>query len=364
MKVYFADSKAISGNLHEILKRAGKRTVWAVLKGSGYGLGVEAMANFCREAGIHHFAVTEPAEADAIRRTGTADESILMLRPTTDPNEIRVLLVRDVIFTVASQQDAVTLAGVARDAEMCAKAHIKIDTGMGRYGFKPEQKQEILSCFQYHEVIRFCGLYTHFANAFKSKKSAQIQSEKLNQVAALIREAGYDPGHIHAGNSAALFRCPEYCFDGVRVGSAILGRLPFRTGSLTRVGVCQAALEEVRWLDKGDTCGYGSAWKAKRPTRIAVLPVGWYHGYTTEYGHDVFRVRDCLRQMLSGLKGIFLRRKLTVRVGNEKCRVLGHVGMLHTVIDITDKNCGAGDIASLEINPLRVRDIPIRFEKE
>jgi len=360
MRAYIVETAAIRENLEILRKKAGKAELFAVLKGDGYGLGLATMAELCRKEGIHSFAVTEPSDVRRLRQTGQDGEKILMLRPTCNRDELKILLEEGAICTVSCQHDAVVLSGVARELGLRAKVHLKIDTGMGRYGFLPEEKEQLLSCFKSLDCMEICGLYTHFHSAFCNKKKTMAQFEALQAVAAAIREAGYDPGTVHCANSAALLKMPETAMDAVRVGSAILGRVPFRSG-LKRVGYCQAALEEVRWLPKGHTCGYGAAWKAKKPTQIAVIPVGWYHGFTTQYGDDVFRVRDQLRKMASGLKGLVFPRRITVTVNGVKCRVLGHVGMLHTVVDITGKNLSAGDTAVLEINPCRVRGMEIRF---
>jgi len=355
------NTDAIRENLARIRKKAGKAAVIAVVKGDGYGLGLCALAELCRKEGIRAFAVTEAHDVRRLRQTAREEELILMLRPTEDPEELRILLEEGAVCTVASEHDAVVLSAAARELGLTAKAHLKIDTGMGRYGFLPEDREQILSCFRSMENLEICGVYTHLACAFCSRKKTRRQVEILQGVVQEIRNAGFDPGMVHCANSAALLRYPEYAMDAVRVGSAILGRTLVRE-KLTRVGYCETRVESVRWLPKGHTCGYGSAWTAKKPTRIAVLPVGWYHGYATQYGDDVFRVRDCLRKAASALKGLFFRRQLTVLVGGEKCRVLGHVGMLHTVVDVTDKNIAPGETAVLDINPCRVRGMELRFD--
>ena len=362
MAYYSVSAAAIRRNIEKTQARAGEKTVWAVLKGNGYGIGLLNLAAICRAAGLTHFAVTEPEDAITLRESGSAQEEVLLLRPEQNAETLRNLCRHDVICTVASQQDAMALADAARAETMRARAHLKIDTGMGRYGFLPDQLDEILSCYEYLAHIDFCGVYTHFASAFCSKSFTKLQAERFTMVCDAIRAAGYDVGHVHAGNSAALFRHLDDCQDGVRVGSALLGRLPFRT-DLEKVGVCRAELTEPRWLPKGATCGYGCAFRASKPIRIAVLPVGWYNGYATEIGADTFRIRDCLRRAFGALKSLLFPRRLTVTVGKQKCRVLGHVGMCHTTIDITRVHLSPDTMAELELNPTRLREIPVRIEE-
>lgn len=361
MRVYLVSAENVYHNLQLIEKKAGDAKIFAVLKGDGYGLGLNTMAQLCRNQGITRFAVTEPSDVRRLRLEGNEGEEILMLRPAATQEEIRQLLEEGAILTVGSQHDAVQISGIAKELDLKAKVHLKIDTGMGRYGFLPEELDQILSCYKYLDSMEICGIYTHFHSAFCSKKKTREQAALFSSVVEELKAAGQDVGMVHCCNSSALFKNPEYAYDAVRVGSALLGRLHFRTG-LRKVGVCQCSVDEIKWLPKGHTTGYGGAWKAKKSTRIAVLPVGWYHGFATYYGDDVFRVRDSLRKVLSGLKALVLPKRLTVKVGKETCRVLGHVGMLHTVIDVTDKAVTEGDIATLEINPCRVRGMEIRFE--
>ena len=358
MTSYVVDTAAIRQNIALIRKKAGSATVFAVLKGDGYGLGVERLARLLSEEGVEHFAVTEPREAGILRQMG--EKNVLMLRETSDPSEISALLELDTILTVGSLDNAVTISGLARQKGKKARVHLKVDTGMGRYGFLPSETDKLLACFEHLDALEICGVYTHFHSAFCNKKSVRRQLADFQTVVDTIRAAGFDPGMVHCANSSALFRCPETVLDAVRVGSAVLGRLAFRTG-LKKVGFCETHVTQVRWLPKGHTCGYGGAWRAKKPTQVAVLPVGWYHGFTTEYGNDVFRFRDCLRKMVSGLKAMIFRPSVTVKVGNTSCKTLGHVGMLHTVVDVTGKNIAPGETALLEINPLRVRGMEVKF---
>ena len=210
--------------------------------------------------------------------------------------------------------------------------------------------------------IAISGIYTHLHSAFCSKKATRLQAAAFDGVLQAIKKAGYETGTPHICNSAGLLRFPDLAMGGVRIGSAILGRLSFKGSyGLKRVGVCEAPIGEIRWLPKGHTCGYGAAWKAKHPTRIAIVPVGWYHGFGCEMGHDVFRTRDQLRAALSALAGIFRRKAYYVMLGTQRCKVLGHIGMLHTVIDVTKVKCALGDRVQMNINPLMLKGMDVVF---
>lgn len=363
MTAYLVQTADLRKNIDSLLKRAGGADFWAVLKGNGYGLGLVPMAQICRDCGITRFAVTEVEDVQTLREAGFVDEQILLMRPACDAETVRKLLELNPIFTVSSPDCAAILNGVAAQLGVVAEAHIKIDTGMGRYGYLPTEVDKILPVYGYMDAIAVSGIYTHLHSAFCSKKQTLAQVEAFEGVLESIRKAGYETGTPHLCNSSALLRMGELTERyGVRVGSAMLGRLSCKGAyNLKRIGICETTVGEVRWLPKGHTCGYGAGWTAKRPTRIAVLPVGWYHGFGCEKGRDLFRFRDQIRQILSALKGIVAPKTYFVTIGGKRCRVLGHIGMLHTVCDVTDITCSVGDKAQVEINPLMRKDIEVIY---
>ena len=228
MKAYVVDSAAVRSNLQILKERAGSAVLWAVLKGDGYGLGLVQMAAICREAGVTHFAVTEVSEVSRLRAGGFQDCDILMLRPTADAQELTQLLNLGAILTVSSQNDAAVLNGVAETLGVQAQVHVKIDTGMGRYGFLPDELDQLLPIFKYMPGLHVTGIYTHLHSAFCNQKATIVQAEAFQGVLDKLHAEGCDTGMAHMLNSAGLLKYPEYAMDGVRVGSAILGRVSVR----------------------------------------------------------------------------------------------------------------------------------------
>ena len=226
----------------------------------------------------------------------------------------------------------------------------------------PEETDKIVPLFEYENALHVEGIYTHLHSAFCSKKATHAQAEAFRTLLASLEERGCACGMAHMLNSAGLMRFPEYAMDGVRIGSAILGRGSARgKHGLQRVGYCEATVEELRWLPKGHTCGYGAGWKARQATRTAVLSVGWFHGFGCEMGNDLFRFRDCARSILHDLRNMIFGKALYVTVNGKKCRVLGHIGMLHTVVDVTKISCAVGDKAIIDINPLLLKGMEIVY---
>lgn len=359
MKAYIVEKELLAENLEKLVKQAGDVPVWGVLKGNGYGLGCVPMARMLSAHGIDRFCVTEVREATALREAGF-DNPILMLRQTQDPEEINAMLDMNIIFTVGSLQAAMVLNGIAAERAAMAEVHLKIDTGMGRYGFLPEQVDQAIRVYEYQKNIVVEGVYTHFHSAFCNERATREQFSRFEQVVRQIQAAGYETGAVHCCNSEAFLRYPEMRLGGVRLGSALLGRVT-APNRLKRIGYVEAEVEEVRWLPAGSGVGYGAAWRARQPAMVAILGVGWYHGFGSENGHDLFRVRDCLRAILRSLRDMFSRKALTVQIGGRSYRVIGRIGMVHTTVDVTASDVKVGDHAIIQINPLVQKGMKILY---
>ncbi len=363
MNAYVVDKEALAANVRAIVQRAGSAAVWGVVKGDGYGLGLIEFSRVLRQNGVDRFAVTEVSEVQRLREAGFANERILMLRPTLDEQEIEALLDANAILSVGSGEQAGVINSLASRRGTIAEVHLEIDTGMGRYGFLPTETGKIVNIYRTMNALAVTGVYTHFHSAFCSEKATRAQHAAFTSMLGRLHAAGCETGEAHCCNSSALLRFPDLAMDGVRVGSAFLGRLSFRGSyGLSKIGHCEAQIEELRWLQKGFTTGYGAAWRAKRPTRVAILSVGYYHGFGAEKGRDLWRVRDCVRGILSNLKAMLTRKALYVTVNGKRCRVLGHIGMLHTCINVTNvPDVSLGDSVTLEINPLLVKGLEIEY---
>lgn len=362
MKAYVVEREDLVQNITFLKKKAGATPIWAVVKGNGYGIGTVPLAKLLVEQGISRFCVTEVREAELLREADLAEEQILMLRSTSDPAEINRLLDLHVILTVGSYETAVAINGVAAQRSDMAEVHLKVDTGMGRYGFLPEEQEKLTSIYQYMKNIVVSGIYTHFNDAFGSAKRTKQQYAAFMQIVRNLQLAGYETGTVHCCNSSAFLRFPEMCCDGVRLGSAILGRLSFRHSfPLKPIGYAETEVEELRWIPQGHTVGYGGAWKAKERTRVAVVSIGWYNGFGPARENDVYRFRDSLGGVLHHLKNMVFRRSILVSVGGHKCRVLGHIGMVNTMIDVTDIQCSTADKVIMQMGPLAVKGLKIQY---
>lgn len=354
MNAFVIEKDKLCANIKVILERAGEIKVYAVVKGNGYGFGLCEYAKLLRECGVSAFAVTEPEEVSALRAAGIENE-ILMLRSTVLPDEIESLILNGAVLTVGSNEAAVAVNGVAGNLGKTARVHIKIDTGMGRYGYFPDEIDKISAVYDYMDSIEPCGIYTHLNASFGSKKHTLMQIEEFKALVEELKARGYDVGCVHFAASCAFHRFDiDFC-DAVRIGSAFTGRLAIGgKHDLSRVGYLQGEICEIKWLQKGATVGYGGVYKAKSPRKVAIVPLGYTHGFGVEKIRDSYRFSDGVRYILQDIKRCLFGEKVYASVDGKRVRVLGHIGMLHTVLDITNIQCQVGDSVTYKVNPLYV----------
>ena len=348
MKTLVIEREAVRHNIGVIKERAGQAVIYAVLTGDGHGAGLAELARLLREEGIGRFAVSEPAEAAALRKAGLVEEEILMLRPTVDRGELDQLIDLNVVCTVGSADTGLALNAAAAERSTVVEAHVQIDTGMGFGGFLADEPEKILSVYRSLPNVAISGICTQIQVRRRDGRDLTAQLEQFHRAVEAIRAAGFETGTVHAAGSYALLHWEEARLDGVRAGSALLGRCRRTPGDgLRRVGYGEVGIEETRWLPKGHTVGGDSPVILRRPTRVAVLPVGYQNGF------GVARARDgglweLLRRSLSA-------RRRTVRVNGQKARILGAIGAIETIVDVTDLKCAAGDAAVFDLDPLYAR---------
>ena len=362
MKTLLIQKNTIKANLAKIRQRSDNSLIYAVLKDNAYGLGLLEMATILREEGILRFALTEIEDAVMLRTNGFDSEEILMLRSTSEAAYIEALDEYNLVGTIGSQNVALAVSGIAEKRKTVIEAHVKIDCGMGRFGFLPSEFEKIVSTYNYSSGVALTGIYTHFPRAYDNEIATRKQCDQFADIVEKLRAKGIEPGLVHAANSAALFRYDFCNFDAVRIGSAITGRISTRTNySLQKAGYVTATVDEVRWLPKGSTIGYGSSYKTSSPRRIAVIPVGYSDGFCVEKSKDTYKPSFALRYILSVIRRCITRKRLFVTINDARAPVVGHVGMLHTTVDVTNITCEPGDTAVFDINPLFLGGISRTF---
>ena len=357
MKVIVADKNALRMNLNAVRERAGSAEIVADLSADGQGLGLLRMARFLADEGVQSFAVTETRDAVNLRRSGFTQEHILMLRSITDGRELRELMECGVTFTIGSNEAAIALNGLSGELHTVAEARIRVDTGLGQYGFLPSETENMLNIYRHMPGIAVTGMYARMSSV-NLKSAAEAQYALFMGAARALRSQGVDTGILMALDSCSLFRCEAWEQNAALVGSALIGRVPVKTGGLTKVGSVEATLEGAKWLPEGTVVGSGKGKKLKKATRVAVVDLGWANGV------GVLRRAEHREMPLMAWRKLLIPKfEPTFRVNGKRVRTLGQVGMTGLLLDVTKCECAPGDRAVLDMDPRMLKGIPVELRE-
>lgn len=324
-------------------------TVIGVVKCDGYGVSAPAAAAAWISAGVDTLAVSDPTEALALRQAGFTEQNILLLAPVADPELLDALLDAGIILTVSSPACARFYA--QRRGERPLRAHVAVDTGMGRFGARWTDIEELLEIYR-TEGISFEGIFSHFSASFEAKyRQTALQLERFLSAVSALERQGIKVGIRHIANSCAALRFPETRLDAVRIGSALVGRLTVPSPlPLKRVGVLKAPIVERRTLKKGDATGYASICRMKKDTEVAVAAIGHYHGFGLVHQPERARPFDFLRAVKHALD--HYRHPPALRWQGKSLRVLGRVGTQYTLVDAEGTDLAPGSMVEAEVNLL------------
>lgn len=344
----------IENNIKVLKEKVNNKQIYAVLKGNAYGMGLCDFAESLINNGIEHFAVT--LISDAIKLKDTFKEiDVLLLTPCSIEAELKTLISKDIVLSVDSLAAARLISGMAKDQNKTAKIHIIIDTGMGRYGFFPNDIDEIERTVKL-ENIDAEGIFTQLHSAFNKKdKPSLVQFKAFTDTISALKERSIVFPIQHICNSIAIFRYPQMHLTAVRAGSALIGRVSPVCGktNLCKVGKFYGKITDIRILPKGHSVGYAALYKTKRETRIATVSLGYADGIAVTKSADTFRFIDILRYVLNDFKLLFSPAPLTCLVKGKPAISLGRTGMTNLVLDITDINdVNVGDEVEVQANPV------------
>jgi alanine racemase len=276
------DLDAIGNNVRA-MQAAAEPTqgVTAVVKAQAYGMGAAAVATAAVQAGARGAAVARISEARRLRQAGFT--SPILLLGGLDPEDYVDVIADNLTPTVTDWPTAEGLAHAAQAQGQHIGIHVKVDTGMTRYGAPPEEAIAIARGLKNIESIRLEGFYTHFAAADDPDPFfAHQQLARYKAICQQLESEGIHLGLKHAANSAGTLRVPDAGLDTIRVGIGLAGA--YATGWVPRVGSLRGAVSLKSRIVRfhtpavGTSIGYGRTYKVFRPMRVALIACGYADG--------------------------------------------------------------------------------------
>jgi alanine racemase len=320
------DLDAIAGNVRVLIAALPAGTgLMAVVKADGYGHGAPWVANAALEAGALALGVATVGEGRTLRAHEIGAPIVLL--SAIDPSEVVAACEAGLEITVAEEVLLDAVQGAARTTRGGRVAvHIKIDTGLRRYGAMPEHAVALASRISADDSLRLAGVSTHFASADEpAEPFTAEQLRRFDRVIADLRAAGIEPPTVHAANSAAILTGQGVAYGMARGGIALYGVRPAAdvplAPTMRPVMRLESRIARIVPLSEGDSVGYNRTFRAPSAMTGALVPIGYADGY---------------RRALSG--------KAWVGVGGRACRVLGRVSMDQIVVAIpSDGDASVGD---------------------
>ncbi len=321
------DLDAIAGNVRAMRGALPAHTaIMAVVKADGYGHGAPWVARAAVEAGASALGVATVSEGETLRSHGL-DVPIVLLG-AIDPSEAWAACEARLEITVA---EATLLGAVERTARESrhgpVSVHLKVDTGLRRYGAAPEHAVALASRIAADGGLRLAGVSTHFASADEPDEPFTVeQLRRFERTLAELRGMGTETPVVHAANSAGILLGHGTGLDMVRAGIALYGVRPSAEVSLLpsmRPALrLESRIARLIPLCAGDTVGYNRTFRAPEAMRGALVPIGYADGY---------------RRALSG--------KGWVGIHGRSSRVLGRVSMDQVVVEAPpDQSAAVGDV--------------------
>ncbi len=318
------------------------KRVMAVVKADAYGHGAVYVAKALEEQGCDYFAVATLDEGVQLRENGVKSNVLVLGYVDKDGHEVALL--NDLMISISDVESAENINKLAKENNRNANIHIKLDTGMTRFGFNYKSAVSDIVNISKLSNTNIAGIYTHFSSADEYEREYTLkQFENYKTVLGELEKNGVEIPLKHVSNSAATLMYPEMHLDIVRCGIALYGCYPSDEVSkeviLKPCMSLKSKIVRIQEIEKDIAVSYGRKYITKDKTIIGTLPIGYADGFTR-----------------------LLFEKAKVVVNGEKVSVIGKICMDSCMIDITNiKNVNVEDIVEIFGNEISVDEVAIQM---
>ena len=283
--------------------------IMPIVKSEAYGHGMLRCTRELASEGVSWFAVSSIDEAMKIRRQHP-NLAILILG-LVDSADFGQSLSGDFRLTIDSDKDLNFLDTQARIYGRRARIHIKVNTGMNRFGVEADRAVDLVEKAKTFKNILVEGIYSHFYDS-ENQKTLLQQWQKFNEVLFDLQKKDLDIPLRHMANSGAIINFDRSFFEIVRPGALLYGLMGRKELGIKPVLSWRAKILKIRRLQPGDCISYGCTFKAKHLTDLAIIDTGYADGYDRGFSN-----------------------RAEVLVKGKRCKVVGAINMNYSFVDIT-----------------------------
>ena len=310
------DLGALAHNLAYVRRLAPGSEVLAVVKANAYGHGAIEVTRALQRLAVSRFAVATVDEGLALRQAGVHDDIVVM--GATVPAQFSDLVAHRLTPVLFRADMVQAFADKVPRAVRPYRVHIKVDTGMGRLGLAGVELPDLIGSSVFRTALHLEGVMTHLADADnENRQHTETQLERFQQSLEVLRQHGFAVPLVHAANSAAIAKHPASHYSLVRPGLLLYGYHTAApralSGEVRPILTWKATVAHLHHIQRGESVSYNRTFIAPRPSRIAVLPVGYADGYNR-----------------------LLSNRGAVLIGGRRVPIVGRVCMDMTMADVTD----------------------------
>ena len=319
---------ALEKNVRTIKKAVAPAAFYAVIKADAYGHGVLEMASILARNKVDTFCIATVEEAIQLRKAGYEKETIIFL-PSFYPDELPEFTRYGITPIIADFEHLKLLSRYAEREGLSIDAHLKIDSGMSRFGFHPDEvranSEEIFGA----PGVNISALCSHLAaSGSAGDKGTLAQISLFRQVCDYLELNNIWFGKKHILNSGGVLFYRDMAFDAVRPGLIMYGYYPgvvdHSALPLVPAHSFFTRVQSVKTVKAGAYIGYERSYRAKQDMTLALLSVGYADGYPVSFSN-----------------------KGQVMIGRERCSIVGRVCMDTTIAAVPSKRVRAGDTVRL-----------------
>lgn len=313
--ILYIDLKKLESNFqyfNNLIKS--KTKIIAVVKAFGYGHGDVEISRKLESLGIYALWVSDFEEGVELREAGIKCK-IIIANPGTKSYKTILKYKLDVV--VYSKK----ILNLYCNNKNPIDIHLKINTGMNRYGFDEKDIDEIYSIIKKNKHLNLLSICSHLASSERNdaRKLNLLQLKKFSSINSKFNKKCEKKISFHILNSHGLLNYPEYKYDFVRIGIGLYGSA--NDINLKQISKLISVVSQIREIEKGSSVGYGSSYIAEKKIKMAIIPIGYADGLNRKLG--------CNNGM--------------VLIKNKKCKIIGEISMDSLAVNISDLNVKEGD---------------------